>query len=117
MYSNPEGTGEVLLFPFYDAENGNATNMHIVNTTEKVKAVKVRFLEYKASYEVLDFNLYLSQRTTLHSVSSWIPMVPVALFVTRTTAVQSLHWVSQRRLCRHDRNEGGRSTDPYAAFR
>lgn len=60
MYLNPEGTGQALLFPFYDAENGNATNMHIVNTTKKVKAVKVRFLEYKASYEVLDFNLYLS---------------------------------------------------------
>ena len=63
MYLNPEGTGEVLLFPFYDAENGNATNMHIVNTSAtETKAVKVRFLEYKASYEVLDFNLYLSPR-------------------------------------------------------
>ena len=63
MYLNPEGTGEVLLFPFYNAENGNATNMHIVNTSAtETKAVKVRFLEYKASYEVLDFNLYLSPR-------------------------------------------------------
>jgi len=62
MYLNHEGTGEVLLFPFYDAENGNATNMHIVNTTSEAKAVKVRFLEYKSSYEVLDFNLYLSPK-------------------------------------------------------
>lgn len=62
MYLNQEGTGEVLLFPFFDAENGNATNMHIVNTTSDVKAVKVRFLEYKSSYEVLDFNLYLSPK-------------------------------------------------------
>jgi len=61
MYLNGDGTGEVLLFPFYDAENGNATNMHIVNTTGDAKAVKVRFLEYKSSYEVLDFNLYLSE--------------------------------------------------------
>ena len=60
MYLNHEGTGEVLLFPFYDAENGNATNFHVVNTTADVKVVKVRFLEYKASYEVLDFNLFLS---------------------------------------------------------
>jgi len=60
MYQNTNGTGEVLLFPFYDAENGNSTNMHVVNTTGEVKAVKVRFLEYKSSYEVLDFNLYLS---------------------------------------------------------
>ena len=60
MYLNHEGLGEVLLFPFYDAENGNATNFHIVNTTDRVKAVKIRFLEYKNSQEVLDFNLYLS---------------------------------------------------------
>jgi len=61
MFINPEGKGEVLVFPFYDGENGNATNFHIVNTTDDVKAVKVRFLEYKNSQEVLDFNLYLSR--------------------------------------------------------
>jgi len=59
-YVSPEGTGEVILFPFYNADNGNATNMHLVNTTNKVKALKVRFVEYKNSDEVLDFNLYLS---------------------------------------------------------
>ena len=62
MYVNQEGTGQVLLFPFYDAENGNATNFHVVNTTSAAKVVKVRFLEYKASYEVLDFNLFLSPK-------------------------------------------------------
>ena len=60
MYVNHDGTGEVLLFPFYDAENGNATNFHVVNTMDEVKVVKVRFLEYKSSFEVLDFNLFLS---------------------------------------------------------
>ena len=60
QYVNPAKTGEVLLFPFYNADNGNATNMHIVNTTGSPKAVKIRFVEYKNSDEVLDFNLYLS---------------------------------------------------------
>ena len=61
MYLNPEGTGEVLLFPYYNAQNGNETSMHIVNTSAtEAKAVKVRFLEYVNSQEVLDFNLYLS---------------------------------------------------------
>ena len=60
QYVNPDKTGQVLLFPFFNADNGNATNMHIVNTTGKAKAVKVRFVEYKNSDEVLDFNLYLS---------------------------------------------------------
>ena len=60
MYVNPENTGQVLLFPFYTAENNNETSMHIVNTTSDAKAVKVRFMEYANSQEVLDFNLYLS---------------------------------------------------------
>jgi len=60
VYLNPEGTGQALLFPFYDAENGNATNFHIVNTTDRVVAAKIRFREYKASAEVLDFNIFLS---------------------------------------------------------
>ncbi len=62
QYVNPDKTGEVLLFPFYNADNGNATNMSVVNTTTAVKAVKIRFVEYKNSDEVLDFNLYLSPR-------------------------------------------------------
>jgi hypothetical protein len=60
MYLNPEGTGEVLLFPYYNAQNGNQTSMSIVNTNSEPKAVKVRFMEYVNSQEVLDFNLYMS---------------------------------------------------------
>jgi len=60
MYVNPEGTGQVLLFPYYNAENGNETSIHIVNTTNDAKAVKVRIMEYTNSQEVLDFNLYMS---------------------------------------------------------
>jgi len=62
QYVNPDKTGQVLLFPFFNADNGNATNMHIVNTTARTKAVKVRFVEYKNSNEILDFNLYLSPK-------------------------------------------------------
>lgn len=60
MYLNPEGTGQVLLFPYYNAEGSNETSIHIVNTTSDAKAVKVRILEYVNSQEVLDFNLYMS---------------------------------------------------------
>ena len=60
QYVNAQKTGEILLFPFYNADGKNATNMHVVNTTSRVKAVKIRFVEYKNSDEVLDFNLYLS---------------------------------------------------------
>ena len=62
QYLNPGKTGQVLLFPFYNADSGNNTLMHLTNTTAEVKAVKVRFLEYKNSDSVLDFNLYLSPK-------------------------------------------------------
>ncbi|WP_151702573.1 hypothetical protein [Nitrincola alkalilacustris] len=57
---NPDGLGEVLLYPFYSVEGGNDTYINVVNTTNQVKAVKVRILEAMNSQEVLDFNLYLS---------------------------------------------------------
>lgn len=57
---NPDGLGQVLLYPYYTTQGGFSTNVHVVNTTDAVKAVKVRFLEAKNSQEVLDFNLYLS---------------------------------------------------------
>jgi len=59
-YINDEGIGEIHVLPFYSAENGNATNVAIANTTAMGKAVKVRIIEGQNSKEVLDFNLYMS---------------------------------------------------------
>jgi hypothetical protein len=59
MFLNPDGTGQVLLFPYYTAREGNDTLMTLVNTTDEAKAVRVRFLERMNSREVLTFNLYL----------------------------------------------------------
>ena len=60
MYINDKGMGETLIFPFYSAESGNNTAIHVVNTTAGTKAVKVRIMEAENSQEVLDFNLYMS---------------------------------------------------------
>lgn len=62
---NPDGLGQVLIYPYYTVREkvpGAAFNslLSVVNSTGSTKAVKVRFLEGKASQEVLDFNLYLS---------------------------------------------------------
>jgi hypothetical protein len=67
---NPNGLGQVLIYPYYTVRNGfNVagvsaapfnTLLSIVNTTNSVKSVKVRFREGKASAEVLDFNVFLS---------------------------------------------------------
>jgi hypothetical protein len=64
---NPDGLGQVLIYPYYTTRvdgAGNAYNslLSVFNTTASAKAVKVRFLEGKNSAEVLDFNLYLSAK-------------------------------------------------------
>lgn len=57
---NPDGLGQVLVYPYYSTQGGNDTLLSVVNTATVAKAVKVRFLEGRNSREVLDFNLYLS---------------------------------------------------------
>lgn len=59
-YLSEDGTGQVLIYPYYTVQNGFDTYLSVVNTTASPKAVKVRFLEGKVTAEVLDFNLYLS---------------------------------------------------------
>ena len=60
VHINPDGLGQLLIYPYYTVRAGNVTAMSIINTTSLTKAVKVRFLEGKNSREVLDFNLFLS---------------------------------------------------------
>jgi hypothetical protein len=57
---NPDGLGQVLLYPYYSARGGNDTVISIVNTSDRAKAVKIRFIEALNSREVLDFNIYMS---------------------------------------------------------
>jgi len=59
-YLSEQGTGQVLLYPYYTVQGGMDTYVSVVNTTSRAKAVKVRFIEGRGSFEVLDFNLYLS---------------------------------------------------------
>ncbi len=60
VHINPNGLGQVLIYPYYTTRAGTDTYLSVVNTTSSSKAVKVRFTEGKNSREVLDFNLYLS---------------------------------------------------------
>ena len=57
---NPDGLGQVLIYPYYTARGGNDTLISVVNTSSQAKSAKVRLLEGLNSREVLDFNLYLS---------------------------------------------------------
>ena len=71
VHVNPDGLGQVLIYPYYTTRTRASTQfsnpqynslLSVVNSTASAKAVKVRFLEGKASKEVLDFNLYLSAK-------------------------------------------------------
>ncbi|MEM1081416.1 MAG: hypothetical protein AAGH65_07525 [Pseudomonadota bacterium] len=60
VFLNPDQQGQVLLFPYYTAREGNDTFVSVVNTTDEAKALRVRFLEGVNSRDVLSFNLYLA---------------------------------------------------------
>lgn len=57
---NADGTGQVLIFPYYTVNRNQQTIISVVNATNVAKAVRVRFLEGYNSREVLDFKLFLS---------------------------------------------------------
>jgi hypothetical protein len=69
---NPNGLGQVLIYPYYTVNAGQQTLLSVVNTTNVGKVVNVRFLEGYNGRDVLDFNLFLSRndvwRATLFSV-------------------------------------------------
>jgi hypothetical protein len=57
-----DSTGQVLLYPYYNVNEGNVTFVSITNTTDVAKAAKVRFREGVSGESVFDFTLYLSPR-------------------------------------------------------
>jgi len=76
---NSDGVGQVLVYPYYTVNNGLNTLISVVNTTDEVKAVKVRFLEGKNSRECLDFNIYMSPYDVW--TAGLVPAVGTAAFV------------------------------------
>jgi len=59
VHINPDGSGQVLIFPYYTVNNNLNTIYTITNTTPDTKAIKMRFLEGLNGLEVLEFNVYL----------------------------------------------------------
>ncbi|MDH4416555.1 MAG: cell surface protein [Acidovorax sp.] len=55
------GTGHSLVVPYFNAQNGNMTVLHVVNTdTVHGKLAKVRFRSAANSDDILDFQVFLS---------------------------------------------------------
>ncbi len=59
VHLSKDGTGQVLIFPYYTVNGGIDTLINLVNTTDEAKALRVRFREAANSREVFTFNLYL----------------------------------------------------------
>lgn len=64
LHVDADGTGQVLLYPYYTVNGGQATLVTIVNSTDRTKAVAVRFRESRNGADVLRFNLYLTPNDT-----------------------------------------------------
>jgi len=58
--SAADDAGEALVYPYYNVNEGNQSFIGVVNTTNQVKVVKVRFREGVESEDIFDFQLWLS---------------------------------------------------------
>jgi len=55
------GVGHALIVPYFTAQNGNMTVLHVTNTDQnKGKVAKVRFRSASNSDDLLDFQVFLS---------------------------------------------------------
>lgn len=59
VHLSSNGTGQVLVFPYYTVNGGFNSLINLVNTTDEPKALRVRFREAANGREVFAFNLYL----------------------------------------------------------
>ncbi len=57
---NPNGTGQILLVPYFSTQGANTTMINITNTTTLGKAVKVRFRGASNSDDIFDFQVFMS---------------------------------------------------------
>jgi hypothetical protein len=58
---DPDGTGEVLLYPYYSVNAGQQTLLTLVNHGNTGRAVKLHFREALNGRSALSLNLYLSE--------------------------------------------------------
>lgn len=61
---NPEGTGQVLLFPYYTTRAGNATFITLINESDRAKVLSVKLNEARNGRKVGSVNVYLAAHDT-----------------------------------------------------
>ncbi len=83
---NPRGVGQVLLFPYYTVNGGHDTYVSVTNTTNRGKAVKVRFREARNGRDDLSFNVYLSPYDVWTAALVSLDATGPATLITRDTS-------------------------------
>lgn len=77
------GAGNILLVPYYSAQEGNLSVFHLTNTdTTNGKAVKVRFRGAANSDDVLDFQVFMSPGDVWTGIVSQNPATGLANLLT-----------------------------------
>lgn len=61
VHLDPGGRGQVLIYPYYSAQEGTQTLLSIVNHQNAGKAVKLRLREARNGREVATLNIYLAE--------------------------------------------------------
>lgn len=80
------GAGNILLVPYYSAQEGNLSVFHVTNTdTVNGKAVKVRFRGAANSDDVLDFQVFMSPGDVWTGIVSQNPANGLANLLTVDT--------------------------------
>lgn len=59
-YISSNDTGQAIIVPYYTVNNNLNTLGTIINTTDQIKAIKLRFLEGKNALNVMSLNIYLA---------------------------------------------------------
>lgn len=57
---NPQGRGQVLLYPYYTVNSGQDTSLSVSNPTVYAQVAHVRFLEGRAGRPALDLDVHLT---------------------------------------------------------
>ncbi|MBB6520381.1 hypothetical protein [Pseudoteredinibacter isoporae] len=60
MHLNPDGSGQLLMYPLYTTAQANDTYLSLLNSTRDYKAVSVRVLQSHDGQSVANFYVYLS---------------------------------------------------------
>ncbi|MFC3194536.1 hypothetical protein ACFODZ_09835 [Marinicella sediminis] len=105
---NPNGLGEVLIFPYYTVNNGLNTLYSVVNTTDQPKAIKISFHEADVGLDVLTYQVYLS------SYDVWsAALVPYVSSIPGHVNEPSAIHVSADTSCAPFLNKAGQEFLPY----